>query len=115
MLPLWRFRSNSTARSSVSPGNGNGDVARNTSGVIDDLVADAIAPRFQIVGPELEYFLRNPRQRVLPTSFLLIDGAALVCAQRVGEPINLYFGQSVSHRPLDDGRGELDFLLLGFA
>src|SRR5205809_5956226 len=91
---------------SVPPGNGDGDVARNTSGVIDDLVADAIAPRFQIVGPKLEDFLRNPGQRVLPTSFLLIDGAALICAQRVGEAIHLHFGQSVSHRSLDDGRGE---------
>ena len=95
--------------------DGDGDVARHASGVIDDLVADAIAPRFQIVGPELEYFLWNPRQRVLPAWLLLIDGTALVGAQRVGEPIHLYFRQSVSHRPLDDGRGELDLFLLGFA
>src|SRR5213594_4532837 len=95
---------------SVPPGNGDGDVARNTSGEIDDLVADAIAPRFQIVGPELEDFLRNARQRIFPTSFLLIDGAALVSAQRIGEAIDLDFRPSVAHRPLDHGRGQLDLL-----
>src|ERR1700726_2225152 len=82
---------------------------------IDDLVADAIAPRFQVVGPELKYFLWNSRQRVFPARLLLIDGAAPVGAQRVGEPIHLHFRQSVSHRPLDDGRGELDLFFLGFA
>ena len=66
-------------------------------------------------GFEQEYFLWNPRQRVLPTRFLLIDGTALVCAQRVGEPVHLYFRQSVSHRPLDNCRGKLDLFLLGFA
>src|SRR6266436_2797771 len=100
---------------SVSPGNGDGDVARHASRVIDDLVADAIAPGFQVVGPELKYFLWNSGQRVFPARLLLIDGAALVGTQRVGEPIYLHFRQSVSHCALDDGRGKLDFFLLGFA
>src|ERR1700712_3354549 len=100
---------------SVSPGNGNGDVTWHAIGVVDDLVADAIAARFQVVGPELKDFLRNPCQRILPAWFPLVDGASPVGAQRVGEPVDLHFGQSVAHRSLDDGRGELDFLLLGFA
>src|ERR1700716_3820402 len=100
---------------SVSPGNGDGDVARQASREIDDLVADAIAPRFQVVGPQLKYFLWNPRKRVLPAWLLLVDGAALVGAQRVGEPIYLHLRHSVSHCPLNDGGGELDLFLLGFA
>src|SRR6266550_3548288 len=100
MLTFRCFRSNSAKLPSISPGDGDGDVARHASREIDDLVADAIVPRFQVVGPELEYFLWNPRQRVFPARLLLIDGAALVGAQRVREPIHLHFRQSVSHRSL---------------
>src|SRR5258707_6314621 len=114
MLTFRCFRSNSAELPSVSPGDGDGDVARQASREIDDLVADAIAPRFQVVGPELDYFLWNPRQRILPARLLLIDGPALVGAQRVREPRDLYFRQSVSHRSLNHCRGELGPCLLGF-
>src|SRR6478672_4172842 len=100
---------------SVSPGDGDGDVARHASGIFDHLVADAILPRFQVIGPELKYFLWNARQRFLPAWFLLDDGTALVGTQRVGEPIHLYFRQPVSHRALDNRRGELDLFFLRLA
>src|SRR4030088_723402 len=100
---------------SVSPGNGDGDVARQASREIDDLVADAIAPRFQVVGPQLKYFLWNPRKRVLPAWLLLVDGAALVGAQRVGVPIYLHLRHAVSHDPLNDDGENVELFHRGCA
>ncbi|MGY4621625.1 hypothetical protein ACVWZ4_006852 [Bradyrhizobium sp. USDA 4472] len=39
----------------------------------------------------------------------------LVGAERVREAIDHHFGHPVAYRALDDGRGELDLLLLGLA
>src|SRR4051794_40924529 len=97
------LQTNSTRTASVPPGNRDGDVAWHSSRIFDDLVADAIAPWLQIMVPELEYFLRNPGQRVLPALFLLADGAAPVGAQGIGKAIDQHLRQSVSHRALDDG------------
>ena len=78
-------------RQSLAPGDHDADVTRNTSGKIDDLIADAVAARFQVVGPELKDFLRYSREGLFPARLLLIDGAAVVGAQRVGKSINLNF------------------------
>src|SRR4029453_1420247 len=76
-LGLWTrhdpFRA--AEQQSFTPGDHNADVARYTAGKIDDLIADAIAAWFQIVGPELKDFLRYSRKRLFPARLLLIDGA----------------------------------------
>src|SRR5262245_55130331 len=115
MSPPPCVRSGPAQSRSVSPGDGDPDVARHAAGKFDDLGADAIAARLQVVGPELEDILWDPRQRVLPARLLLIDGASLVGTQRIGEPIHLNFRQSVSYRALDHGRSQLDFFFLGFS
>jgi hypothetical protein len=60
-------------------------------------------------------FPRNPRQRVLPALLLLIDGAALVRAQRVRESVDQDFRHSVSYHTLNDRRCQLDLLLFALA
>src|SRR5215468_3542882 len=97
------------------PAQRNGDVAGHAAGKIDDLVANAIAARLQIVAPELVDFLRYPAQRLFPPLFHLIDGAALVAAQRIREAVDLHLGQAVADGALNDCRGELDLLVLGQA
>src|SRR5215468_11778737 len=94
------------------PAQRNGDVAGHAAGKIDDLVADAIAARLQIVAPELVDFLRYPAQRLFPALFHLVDGAALVAAQRIREAVDLHLGQAVANGALDYGRSELHLLLL---
>src|ERR1700753_3231871 len=98
---------------SVPPSNDDGDVAGHAAGEVYDLVADAVASRFQVIVPELKDFLGYSGERILPARLLLIDGAALVGAERVREAIDLDFAEAVSHRTLDHRRGELDLFVLG--
>ena len=65
---------------SVSPGNDDSDVAGHAAGEVYDLVADAVASRFQVIVPKLIDFLGYSGERLLPARLLLIDGTALVAA-----------------------------------
>ena len=76
---------------SLIPGDHNADVTRHTSGKIDNLIADAVAARLQVVGPELKDLLRYSGKRLFPARLLLIYGAAVVGAKRMGKPIDLNF------------------------
>src|SRR5271154_3949787 len=93
------------------PADGDADVAGNAARKVDDLIADAITSRLQVVGPELEYLLRDSRERFLPACLKLIDGSASVGAEHVGKPVDLNFGQAVVDRALNHGGGELDLLV----
>src|SRR6516225_3905728 len=66
-----------------------------------------------MIVPELIDLLGNSGQRLFPTSLPLVDGAAAISAKYVREPVNLHLVQAVSYRPLDNGRGELDLVVLG--
>src|SRR5579863_960255 len=98
-------------RTSIAPGDDNADVSGDASGEIDDLVSHAIAAGLQIVGPELKDLPWNPCERFLPARLLLIDGAAAVGAQRVGEAVHLDLAEAISYRALDDCGGEFDLLV----
>src|SRR5689334_9161166 len=95
------------------PADGDPDVARYSAREIDDLIGNAVAARLQIVGPELEYLLRDSGQRILPAGLHLVDGSAPVGAKHVGKPIDLDLTQSVPHRALDDAGSELDLIVFG--
>jgi hypothetical protein len=81
----------------------------------DDLISDTVTTRFEVVGPELIDFPRYSRKRLFPTGLLLIDGAAVVDAQRVKETVDLDLGQPISHRAPDDGRRQLDLFVFSQA
>src|SRR4051794_28109042 len=94
------------------PADGDTDVAWHITGEIHHLVANPVAARLQMIGPELEYLSWDPGQRRLPTLFRLVDGASSVGTQGIGEPIDLHLLESVSHRALDYRRSELDLVRL---
>src|ERR1700730_15670108 len=98
---------------SVAPAYDNADVAGNAARKVDDLIADAVAARPQIVDPELVDFIRHSRQRLFPARFHLIDGTAPIGAQRIRKPVDLNFGQAVPHGTLNDVGGKLDLFILG--
>src|SRR5262249_24871163 len=95
-----------------TPGYHDADVPRHVAGEIDNLIEEAIAAGFQVVGPELVDFARDSRQRAFPTRLLPADGAAAIGAERTGKPVDLHLAQAVSHRALDDGSGKLDLFVL---
>src|SRR5215470_15630555 len=95
----------------LSPADGDADVAGDAAGKIDDLIADAIAPGFQVIGPELEYLLWDSCQRFLPARLHLVDGSALVGAEDVGKAVDLDFSQATSHGSLNDIGGKFDLLV----
>src|SRR3984957_6651553 len=84
----------------IAPGNGNADISRRASRKIHDLVSNAVAARFQVIGPELKDFLSHSRKRVFPAPFLLIDSATVVGAERIGKSVDLNLAQAVAHGPL---------------
>src|ERR1700742_2198379 len=92
----------------VAPGQDDADVSGHAAWKIDDLVKNAIAPRFQIVRPELVNFARDSRECFLPARLTLIDGATAIGAERVGKAVDLHLAEAIAHCTLDHGGGELD-------
>ena len=97
------------------PGYDNADISRHAARKVHDLISDAVAARLQIVGPELKDLLSYSRKGLLPSRLLLIDGSALVGAQRIGKSVDLNLGQAVPHRALDDARSKLDLFIFSQA
>src|ERR1700739_3394913 len=92
---------------SIPPGQHNADIAGHAAREIDDLIFDAIAARLQVIGPELENLQRNAPKRPLPARLLLVDGAAVVGADRIREAVDLHLAETIPHRALDDGGSTL--------
>ena len=72
-----------------------------------------VSERAELPVPELVHLLGQAGQRRFPTGLLLIDGPAVVGAERVGKAIDLNLGQPIGHRALDDDRHALQGLFVG--
>jgi hypothetical protein len=64
----------------LTPDEDDTDIARYAAWKIDDVISNPVATGFEVVCPELIYFLRYSREGLFPTWLLLIDGAAVVGA-----------------------------------
>jgi hypothetical protein len=63
----------------------NADVARHAAGKVDDLKFDLVTARLKLARPELVHFFGQAGQRCFPAGLLLVDGAAAIRAELVGE------------------------------
>src|SRR5262249_22275082 len=99
----------------LGPAQDDADITRHAARIVDDLVADVVAARPELALPEVIDLLGNPRQRPLPALLGLVDGAPVVAAKRMREPIDLNPGLAVLHGAVHDDCRLLDDLVIGKA
>src|SRR5215467_1209204 len=92
----------SVARGRSAPLERHRDVAWHSAREIDDFDPKLVSAGTEVLRPKLIDFLWHAGQRVFPSRLLFIDGAALVRAQLVREPVHLHLGLAIAHRPLDN-------------
>ena len=78
----------------------------------DDLRAELVALGAEMTIPQTIDLLGYTGEGLLPSPFLLIDGAPLVGAHRVRKAINTHFGQTILHRAVDDAHRATDCFLI---
>src|SRR5262249_13820755 len=91
------------------------DVAWHPAGEIDNFDPQLVSAGAEILRPKLIDLLGHAGQRVFPARLLLIDGAPLVRAQLVREPVHLHLGLAVGHRALDDLDRAPNALFIGYS
>src|SRR6202451_1098115 len=84
-------------------------------GKVDDLEPQFVAARLEVRLPEFIELFGQSGQRALPAGFLLIDGAAVIGAKRIGKAHDENLGQAVIGGALGDRRRALHALLVGNA
>src|SRR3954454_21534024 len=73
------------------PAQEHPDIARHPIGIVQNLGAELVAERPEMLFPSLVRFLGIPGQAVLPIRFEIIDGPPAISAQVAGKTHDLNF------------------------
>src|SRR5262252_6388890 len=85
----------------LAPAQRNADIAWFSLGPVGDLTFDAVSFWLQKFLPKLKQLLGQSCERLLPTRFLLVDGAPVVGKKRIRKATDFHLGETIVHGPVE--------------